>query len=320
MLNAIGVALISLVIDANGHVLDLCSIGRDGSNTILNGNWSYKGTDSFGKEEWYAECDDVKIVWGQQFNSGYNFYMMAPKNGTGFYAYCNLADTAPDACDAQWFVYDSTAGWEIDADFVIELCSYYTGQSNCVDYSYLTSLSIDPTTAYCIDNAQYQTQFNGNWEYAGCDEGLPYYQLQESSSTVYIYYDWCFSWWLVGPDITSTSVFGYCATWDFIDCNNNLYELDSTQFQLDSSVEIDLCTPRPTDSPSPQPTRSPVDPTSFPSDSPSPAPTDPSTSPTIAPSDPTSSPTEIPTYKPSNNPTALPTSMPVVSTTMLVRL
>ena len=320
------ITAILLVHETKGHANDICSIGRDGSNTLINGNWTYQGIDEYSKRFWYSECHDAKLIWGQQYNLNYNFYIITPQDATGLYSYCSLDDTDPENCDSSWYVYDPDNGWQIDADFVVQLCSYYTQQSSCINSTYLNSLNIDPTTGYCIDNAQYQPQLNGNWEYQGCDDGLPYFQLQlqdsninsssnSSSDEKYIYYNWCYSYWLVGSDITSLTVNGYCATWDFIDCNNNLYQYDtnSGSFQLDTIVEIEHCTPAPTESPSTPPTQFPTHPSLFPTQSPSNSPTDPSSVPTASPTYPTLFPTSIPTATPTEttlSPTLLPTSVP----------
>ena len=289
-----------LVIDVTSHDNDLCAIGRDRTNQLINGNWSYQGIDTTytNKAWWQSECFDTDLVWGTKYNSAYTFYIMVERNTTSlsYYAYCSDNNVDPWDC-AHWWVYNGTHP-ELDSDFIIEKCSYYTEQSDCIDSSYLTSLGIDATSAYCVDNSQYtQISIDGVWEYQACDAGLPYYHRTIYGINYYLHFDWCPAYWFIGADISTTSTIAYCRRWNLIDCNNNLREYNGTGFQTNTVAQIDLCTQYPTQMPS--------NPTSSPTDNPTPAPTDPTPAPTNHPSPkPISLPSGIPTY-----PTPSPTGM-----------
>lgn len=173
-------------------------------------------------------------------------------------------------------------------------------QPDCFDDTYLTSIGLRDADAYCIINPEHRDDINGSYGYVGCDAGLPYYQLDyPGTPDIFLHFDWCFAWWLIGEDITTISVYAYCSAWDILDCTNDLQEYVplSSGFVQDTSVTINQCTPRPTTSPTNMPTNMPVDPTTSPS-------LRPSNMPTI----PTVIPTSIPTGQPSNAPVGPPTT------------
>ena len=106
----------------------MCAIGRSGTNSgVINGNWSYMGIDSSNENKpyWHSECFDAAIEWGVKYSASNNFYVIKRKNVTAYYGFCTLADTDPFNCDDSWNIWNG-AGYELDTDFIVENCTYFT--------------------------------------------------------------------------------------------------------------------------------------------------------------------------------------------------
>ena len=116
------IAIIVWLTQIHGHTLDMCAMGKRGVNSVLNGNWTYMGTDpqNSHKPYWYHECVDfLAIEWGTKYNVLWNFYVIKLKNGTGRAGYCSQSDTEPYNCDSKWAIYNGTS-FVVDASFMVE--------------------------------------------------------------------------------------------------------------------------------------------------------------------------------------------------------
>ena len=354
LLVTIGSLLASFLInDCRANANDLCAIGHPDFNTIVNGNYTYMGTDpdNYGKKYWYRSCADIAVEWGKKYSTSKNYYILKEKNTTGQYGYCSLDDTEPDDCDGYWMIWDGTQ-YNLDSDFTFNLCSTYTvmfaktllffvqkrfsfpffktntkqnktiqSQTECMDSDYLDTLPFTRTNKWCVTDVAFNPSIvNGTYKRIGCDEGVPYYELQPSGSGFYLHFDWCYAYWLLGSEISSTSVSAFCNDWEFSSCtgsDNGLYEYTVTDagpppvygFKQDTALTITSCGD-PTAAPTDKPTTFPTQPTITPSIVPTEAPATPNpTAPTLGPS-------ELPTLEPSYLPSAYPTKYPTKSDTI----
>ena len=250
----------------NSHWRDLCVIGRDGVNDDINGNYTYMGhdPDNQDREYWYHTTKDIAIEWAYKY-FGSSIYVFKRKDVAAYYGYCSIGTSAAIDCTGHWYVWGGSS-WELEFYLHVERCFWYwEDHPNCNNESYIDFLGIDHTNAYCIDGATVNSDINGNYEWVGCDDGLPYYELVNynggsGNDNYYLHFDWTEADWLISDDITSTiddttSTIAYCDSWDFIDCDFDLYENDGAgSYTIDTDTNLELCTPAPSEAPTAFPT------------------------------------------------------------------
>ena len=125
-----------------GHVLDLCGIGRDGTNQILNSNFTYQGTPTSGpnagKPYWYSSCWDVALEWGVAYGVGDNYvFKTKGKKEVSFYAKCDSGNDA-DLCSFGWSIYESSVlGYVLDTQYQLTYCVEFTVRVNYIYTVYI---------------------------------------------------------------------------------------------------------------------------------------------------------------------------------------
>ena len=235
--------------------LDLCSIGRDGLNTgLLNGNWTFMGYDSTNNNTafWYHECYNVALEWGVKYlGAGNEFYVIKPQDSVTYYGYCGFTYTYPFGCGGAWYLWDGSS-FTLDDQWLVAYCSAFTTVTDCNNVDYVNkTLNMPVSDEFCFENASVRTDIEGKYTYTGCDEGVPYYQ-HTSTIDYYLHFDWCSATWLIGSDIATTTVYSYCASYNILNCDNNLISYDGSGFTADTQVDVGTC--QPTSAPTSVPT------------------------------------------------------------------
>lgn len=111
------------------HKDDICGIGRIGSNSLINGNFTYQGIDSSNQNRpyWFHVFWDVSIEYAfKYYGTGHNYYVLKPKNSNDSrYGYCNINNNDAYYCDHNWMIFTGEE-YQLDEDFVLHYCSYFT--------------------------------------------------------------------------------------------------------------------------------------------------------------------------------------------------
>ena len=106
------------------NVNNLCAIGHNDLNTLINGKYVYQGIDSSNSDKgyWYQAERDIAIEWGNKYYGSHVFYIKET-DSTDSYGHCTEYSDNPENC-LQWTIWNGSH-YVADPIFSVSLCSDY---------------------------------------------------------------------------------------------------------------------------------------------------------------------------------------------------